>query len=232
MVSFIIVAKEKTRRETYIKNYAAKQAIDMFDITVLEKDQANKTAQSIGIEQIKLLRKRIFLKPIKSTDKLVIIEDAQLLTLEAQNALLKILEEPPAHTLIFLGTETQESLLPTILSRCQIIELQTENKNLSEQTLAELHTFIEALPGLSVGEKLKYAERLAKDKDKATEWIVNLILILREQLINSYLKNSNKNASDTFDSSYTLRKLQTLHILLKTTNVNPRFAIGHTLLSI
>src|SRR5258708_1711912 len=116
MVSFIIVAKEKKKRETYMQEYAKKHVIDTFDITIVEKDPENKN-QSIGIETVKLMQKKLFLKPIKSKDKLVVIEDAQLLTPEAQNALLKVLEEPQKHTFIMLGTETKETLLPTILSR-------------------------------------------------------------------------------------------------------------------
>src|SRR6185437_9430791 len=114
---------------------------------------------------------------MKSANKLIVIEDAQLLTPEAQNALLKVLEEPPANTFIILGAETKESLLPTILSRCQIVQVEEESKELSEKTIEELNTFIQNLPELSVGDKLKQAEQLAKDKDKAIVWLENLLLV-------------------------------------------------------
>ena len=108
MVSFIVIAKEKRKREAYSKEFAKEHVINAFDITIIEKDETK--VQSIGIETIKQIHKKIFLKPIKSKEKLIIIEDAQLLTPEAQNALLKVLEEPPAHTFIMLGTERQEAL--------------------------------------------------------------------------------------------------------------------------
>ncbi|HVA96261.1 MAG TPA: hypothetical protein VND99_01280 [Candidatus Acidoferrales bacterium] len=225
MVSFIIIAKEKKKREAYVKEYAAKLKTDPFDITIIEKESSKKNTQSIGIEDIKIVQEKIFLKPMRSQTKLIIFEDAQLLTTEAQNALLKVLEEPPAHTHIILGTETREALLPTILSRCQIIELEEEQINLSKKTIDELNTFIETLPELSIGARLKHAEQLAKDKDKAIEWIANLILILRKKLLNNY----SAEAPETLD---TLKQLQSLHTLLKTTNVNPRFAIEHTFLSL
>ena len=223
MVSFIIIAKDKTKRETYIKKYAQKHAIDQFDITIVEKDTNTKPpTQSIGIEVIKQIHKKVFLKPIKSAHKLVIIEDAHLLTPEAQNALLKVLEEPPANTLIFLGTETKEALLPTILSRCQIIILEEEKKQLSEDTIEELLLFIQELPQFSINDRLKRAEQLAKDKDKAIIWIENLILVLRGNLLLTF----------SVETAETIKQLQSLHTLLKTTNVNPRFAIEHTLLSL
>ncbi len=244
MVSFIIVAKDKKKREAYAKEFAKEQKINPFDITLIEKDVTSKTAaQSIGIEVVKQIQKKVFLKPIRSKNKLVIIEDAQLLTPEAQNALLKILEEPPANTLIFLGTPTTQALLPTILSRCQVITLEEEQKKVTEKTLNELNAFIESLPGISIGEKLKQAEQLAKNKDKAIMWIENLILILRENMLNEYSSSealaesrSNKQTSSrqarTINELETIKSLQSLHTLLKTTNVNPRFAIEHTLLSL
>jgi len=253
MVSFIVIAKEKEKREEYIKDYAQQHAINAFDITRVEKELDTKsTTKSIGIETIKLMQKNLYLKPMKSENKLIVLEDAQLLTPEAQNALLKVLEEPPAHTHIILGTETKEALLPTILSRCQIIELKTEEKKLSEKTREELTSFVASLPELSVGERFKRAEQLAKDKEKAIEWIENLILILREKLLSCHSERSisGVEASHTIqlqnqqngkrslhfgrDDNYLIyiKQFQSLHTLLKTTNVNPRFAIEHTLLTI
>ena len=221
MVSFIVAAKDKKTRVAYHKAYADKQSINTFDVLFIEKDTESK-ATGIGIETIKLLQKKLFLKPLKSKNKLLVIEDAQLLTPEAQNALLKVLEEPPEHTYIILGTETKEALLPTILSRCQIIELEEERKQLSEKSIEELTLFIKALPELTLAERLSHAEKLAKDKDKAITWVENLIIVLRDNLIQSY----------SLETAESIKKLQSLHTLLKTTNVNPRFAIEHTLLGL
>lgn len=224
MTSFIIVATDKSKRESYIQTFITQKKIDAFDTTTLTLETSVKqNTQSIGIEDIKHMLKKIFLKPIKSEYKAIIIDEAELLTIEAQNALLKILEEPPAHTLILLSTTTKETLLPTILSRCQIIQLEEEQQTLSEKDKAELQTFIQELPDWGIGERLKKAEVLAKDKDKAIIWINKLILILRERMIENEEPGSYVTLIKTF---------QILHTQLKTTNVNPRFAIENTLLSI
>lgn len=232
MTSFIVVATDKTKRDEYLKDFYAKHTIDPFDVTILALETSVKqNTQSIGIEDVKQMQKKIFLKPIKSEKKAIIIDEAELLTIEAQNALLKILEEPPAHTLIILSTSTKETLLPTILSRCQIIQLEEEQQAISEKEKEELQTFLESLPELGIGERLKIAETVAKDKNKAIEWISKLILVARENL----LKKHSLETPDTFDTPDTLdtlKKLQSLHTLLKTTNVNARFAIENTLLSI
>jgi hypothetical protein len=94
-----------------------------------------------------------------------------------------------------------------------------------------MNLFMQNLPQFSISERLKHAEHLAKDKDKAVIWIENLIVIMRENLISASTNKTN-NTLSTHDTLDTLKKLQSLHTVLKTTNVNPRFAIEHTLLSL
>ena len=66
MVSFIVIAKEKSKRETYVKSFADDQKINLFDITLIEKDAENKTTtQSIGIETVKLIQKNFFSNHLK-----------------------------------------------------------------------------------------------------------------------------------------------------------------------
>ncbi|GAJ09349.1 unnamed protein product, partial [marine sediment metagenome] len=76
---------------------------------------------SIKIEQIRDLKRQTGYKLFEGKKKVWIIKEADKLTLEAANSLLKILEEPPPDTVFILISKTQERLLPTILSRCEII---------------------------------------------------------------------------------------------------------------
>jgi DNA polymerase III delta prime subunit len=230
MTSFVIIAKNKEKRITYAADYCHKLKIDTFDITLIERDE---TKSSIGIEDVKNMQKKLFLKPLKSPAKALLIEESHLLTTEAQNALLKVLEEPPSNTIIMLLSESKESLLPTIISRCKVITLEEEKVELSKKELEEYETFITNLPNLSVGERLKKAELLAKDKEKGIEWIGKLILILRERLLETYSSSErSESRSVVLDLARTINSFQELNKLLKTTNVNPRFAIESTLLSI
>ena len=130
MVTFLIIATDAEKRKTYRMEQVQKLQIHPLDVTTITQETSEKTTQSIGIDTVKYIKQKIFLKPFKGTKKMLVIEDAQLLTTEAQNALLKLLEEPPDHTIIFIETTTKEALLPTILSRCQIIEL-VETQNLA-----------------------------------------------------------------------------------------------------
>ena len=79
---------------------------------------------SIGVEDVRLqINSDILIKPYSSRYKVYIIDEAEKMTVQAQNALLKTIEEPPAYGIIILLTTNADSFLPTILSRYVSISL-------------------------------------------------------------------------------------------------------------
>lgn len=74
--------------------------------------------KSIGIDKIREMSKDVFVKPFEADNKVYIIEDGWMLTDEAQNAMLKILEEPPEYAVFVIITTSSAVLLPTVSSRC------------------------------------------------------------------------------------------------------------------
>jgi len=72
-----------------------------------------------GIDDVRELREGIKFAPVKSKYKIFIIDECHQLSKSASNALLKTLEEPPAHAIFILATTESHKMLPTILSRCQ-----------------------------------------------------------------------------------------------------------------
>src|SRR3989442_1693556 len=89
-------------------------------LDVLEIDGASNR----GIEEIRELRETARYAPATSKFKIYIIDEVHMLTKEAFNALLKTLEEPPAHVKFMFATTEPEKVLPTILSRCQRFDLR------------------------------------------------------------------------------------------------------------
>src|SRR5437763_12828233 len=81
-------------------------------------------ASNRGIEEIRELRETVRYAPSSSRFKIYIIDEVHMLTKEAFNALLKTLEEPPAHVKFMFATTEPEKVLPTILSRCQRFDLR------------------------------------------------------------------------------------------------------------
>ncbi len=76
---------------------------------------ANRT--DVLIEQVRALIAELALKPVRSAVRVAIIDDAETLNIPAQNALLKTLEEPPGHAIIFMITSAERALLDTVRSR-------------------------------------------------------------------------------------------------------------------
>lgn len=126
-------------------------------ITVRPEDKP-----SILIEQVRGLVQALSLRVYNpGGTRLVVIEDAHLLTIEAQNALLKLIEEPPAGTVFILVTDRVEALLPTVRSRCaavffpqlpaeQIVTLLTREHNIKPSDATALATAAHGAPGIAV----------------------------------------------------------------------------------
>ncbi len=79
---------------------------------------------TIGVDQVRAMREDMFLSPTESDAKIYVIEHAESLTVQAQNALLKVLEEPPGRVRVFLLTDSLSPILTTIKSRTQLLRMQ------------------------------------------------------------------------------------------------------------
>ena len=103
-------------------------------LDVLEIDGASNN----GVEQVRELRDTVRYAPARSKFKIYIIDEVHMLTTQAFNALLKTLEEPPAHVKFFFATTEPQKVLPTILSRCQRFDLRRIPANLIVKHLKEI----------------------------------------------------------------------------------------------
>ncbi|HJA13388.1 MAG TPA: DNA polymerase III subunit delta' [Candidatus Mediterraneibacter merdipullorum] len=93
---------------------------------------------TISVDDIRVqVNDDIVIRPYSSRYKIYIIADADMMTVQAQNALLKTIEEPPAYAVIMLLTENAEVLLPTIRSRCVMMKLRNIKDQLVRKYLME-----------------------------------------------------------------------------------------------
>jgi DNA polymerase-3 subunit delta' len=77
--------------------------------------------QSVGIDQIRDVRREAAYGPYEAGTKVFVVRPAETMLAEAQNSLLKLLEEPPPRVVFVLIAESPQSLLPTVVSRCQLV---------------------------------------------------------------------------------------------------------------
>jgi DNA polymerase III subunit gamma/tau len=103
-------------------------------LDVVEMDAASNR----GIDEIRDLRDRVNLAPVAGRMKVYIIDEVHMLTAEAFNALLKMLEEPPEHVVFVLATTEKHKVLPTIISRCQSFDFRRPGVETLKEKLAEI----------------------------------------------------------------------------------------------
>ena len=130
---------------------------------------------SIGVEDIRdQVNNDIVIKPYSSTFKIYIVDEAEKLTPQAQNALLKTLEEPPEYAIIILLSNNINRMLDTIQSRCIILQVKALDNNLVRDYLMSKHQIPDYQADLSavfaqgnVGKAIKYAssEKFSEIKD-------------------------------------------------------------------
>ena len=136
---------------------------------------------SIGIDAVRQIQFFLSRKPIQSDHNTVIIHQAHLLTLPAQHALLKTLEEPPGGSLIYLVTSSPYSLLPTILSRVQIVP-SPQHLAPSTQDLSHATNLLKKLQPAGVGDRLKILEDQEFTRESALAFLDNLEYLLHQQI--------------------------------------------------
>lgn len=95
------------------------------DIAIIAPEENKK---NISVAQVRELKNEAYIKPHMAKRRVFIIDYAHTLNEQSQNALLKVLEEPPESVLFILITESKASLLETIISRCIVLTLSTPEK--------------------------------------------------------------------------------------------------------
>ena len=125
-----------------------------------------KAGEKLGIAEARKIKDHFSLKPYSAKGRTVVIEDASVLTTEAQNALLKTLEEPPKEAVLILGAPSKANLLPTILSRCQIIRITNNELRITN------NADIEKLLQSNIEDRFEYIEKL-KDKKEFLQGLLN-----------------------------------------------------------
>lgn len=144
---------------------------------------------SISVEQIRGLREQLWSRPTEGQVRVAVIEQAEMMTPSAANALLKTLEEPPAYAYLFLLSPRVGRLLPTVVSRCQVRNLPppplaAEAARLAAHPeLAALRGLLGSLVRLDDETALATAEAWEKEKETLPERLELLEIWLRDALV-------------------------------------------------
>lgn len=155
------------------------------DIIHVKPENGRKT---ITVEQIRNMREDAFVLPNESDSKVYIVDQAELLQDYAQNALLKILEEPPAYATFILCTQSKASLLATVLSRTAAFSLNTEagedeDRETRQEAVNGAKALVEGILSRNEMQLLAAVSPYEKNYDLLPETIEEFQLILRDALV-------------------------------------------------
>ncbi len=164
------------------------------DLLSLEKEN-----QTVKAESIRRIRTFLQLKSQENPYKIALVHNSELMSDVAQNTLLKTLEEPFENSIIILLSETTQPLLPTVLSRVQIINLQQKDsfERLNEQELDYMINMIqEIFMAGNVNAIFDSAAAITKDKNKTNEYLNALFSFFTDIL---YYKAANEIKYSRYD---------------------------------
>ncbi len=155
------------------------------DIHIINNHEISdeRKSSAIGIDEIKQLQKELLYYPLNLPYQIGIIFYAQELTVQAQNSMLKMLEESRPHTLLYLLADTDRNLLKTITSRCQIIYCsESEERSDMKKDNKNAYNFLQK----SLDEKFAYIDEIVlqekKSPGKIDEFLLDLLIYGQDQL--------------------------------------------------
>lgn len=181
MHAYIITGSDEIGRTDKINSLLQEWHVSGHDTVALEPQD-----NTIGIDAVKSIIRELSFKPRSSPFSVLVVRMAHTLSEEAQQALLKTLEEPASLSRILLLTQEPYSLLPTILSRCHMIHLTYAKP--TDQSNTELSQYIKTLEQLlhsSMGERMKLIDTIARTRDDALIFIDLGTRALREELVHT-----------------------------------------------
>jgi DNA polymerase III delta subunit-like protein len=190
----------------------------------------------VRIGQIRAVQQALHLRSVEGGRRAVVIADAEWLNLEAQNALLRTLEEPPPGTTFVLVTASPSGLAPTVRSRCQRVGFPAERAPAPDSPEApeserELAARLAALPQMSALELLDWAEEFRGVRAVAASGVAELLGVASAWLHAGVRRDAALGPAlrPRLDAA---RTLQELRQALAQRNANPQLVAERALLAL
>ena len=188
-MTYLLISKDPLQQKDYLLQFLTtilekeiSEILETPDIHILDKREEN----SIGIEDVKDFVKEMIYKPFGNGKQVAIIYQSEKLTTQAQNSLLKTLEESSDDTIYILCVDNEKNVLATIYSRSKPIYIkQGYNKlEIGKPEIIEKDLI----------EQFNYVESISKDKQACLDFLSSLEAYLKTEL-EKEIKNDNINSS-------------------------------------
>lgn len=149
------------------------------DITIAGGGTA---ARSFHVDAVRQIRSDAYIKPNEAPLRVFLLEGAEAMSEQAQNALLKVFEEPPERVMFILTVTSAAKLLPTVRSRAQLFALEGEEQP-SDADLALTAAISQAIPASGEAMLLELTAPLIKDKERFRRVLQQLALLFRDACV-------------------------------------------------
>lgn len=149
------------------------------DITIAGGGTA---ARSFHVDTVRQIRSDAYIKPNEAPLRVFLLEGAEAMSEQAQNALLKVFEDPPERVMFILTVTSAVKLLPTVRSRAQIFTLEGEEQP-SDTDLALTAAISQAIPASGEVMLLELTAPLIKDKERFRRVLQQLALLFRDACV-------------------------------------------------
>ncbi|MDO4731518.1 MAG: hypothetical protein Q4B14_05275, partial [Clostridia bacterium] len=173
------------------------------DLSILKPEGKS---YSVPVEKIREMKKDAYVIPTEGDTKVYVISSADNMTIQSQNAALKVLEEPPQGVFFILTCENSENLLETIRSRAQIFNIKAESEKSPEIFSSLAEDIIYCVLDNDKKKLILLTAEFCKDR----ELLGNTIQCLERkigQLIRSYYSEGEESLKSSVNSQYVLLKL-------------------------
>jgi DNA polymerase-3 subunit gamma/tau len=191
--AYLFAGSRGTGKTTIARIFA--KALDVSPNDIYEIDAASNR----GIDDIREIRDGVNVLPFESPYKVYIIDEVHMLTKEAFNALLKTLEEPPAHAMFVLATTETDKIPETVISRCQVFTFKKPSREILSDILSKT---------------------AKKEKYSLESGVADLIALLGDGSFRDALGILQKVLSSSKDSKVTLKEVEAITGAPKGTLVN------------
>lgn len=192
-MTYLLISKNSQQQEDYLKKflsdifgYEIVQITDTPDIHILDRREEN----SIGIEDIKDFVKEMIYKPFDGKKQVAIVYASEKLTNQAQNSLLKTLEESSDDTIYILCVDNEKNVLPTIYSRSKPIYVRQEMVVKAQDVIKP------EILDLDLVDQFNYVSEISEEKRSCLDFLASIEVYYKSEL-EKEIKNVNINSSRT-----------------------------------
>lgn len=151
------------------------------DIT--ETDGIKGKSRNFTVDAVREIRDDAFIVPNESDRKIYILKNAQNMNEQAQNAILKILEEPPQYVFFIIVTTSKSTMLETVLSRVQVYSLLSDEGEISEKEENAVKCFVSALLNVNETALMEQTAVFQKNNQFAKSVLILLSEVFRDAMV-------------------------------------------------